>query len=346
MKLATSKPRDRDRFRFQCEPWPRPCPANAAGGPDRLTITSREAPGDFDIGWTGVFHNFEPPQLRLDLCVDGCGGAGASPECALASAQAEMRAVPTPLLAGNVPMCAVARPAVRPGGRADLATGVVSIDLRIDLDWSFTHPDEVCPRCRQGQCTSGPKLGEPCTVDAVRYVDDGLGNVTYALSADCPPHPNAESTFDLTLTTGTTDVLAGDAPCGESALGIPPMPDNCSASCDATCTGNACVQLIPDPITAEAACVASRGGLSQLCCGENTTRPCFPLADGGLFRQGVAAPPVPPLPDATLPKRGSGMLASVFCQPRIGLAVLDRTAGLQGPAALLLPVDFEWTRND
>src|SRR5262249_28090569 len=156
-----------------------------------------------------------------------------------------------------------------------------------------------------------------------------------------PTSPVTTVAVDVgTLTTGTSEPLTGPTPCAAQAgepTGVPPKPHACGGTaCDAHCTGNACVSQIPDPDhTGQTTGVDAKGGLSERCCTNATTRPCFPLAgDGRLVRTGRAGVPLPPLPDPLYPKASDAVLAATFCLPAGGANVIDSVFGLPGPAAI------------
>jgi hypothetical protein len=104
--------------------------------------------------------------------------------------------------------------------------------------------------------------------------------------------------------------------------------------------------MVVDPVNpANMVCRDTKGGISQVCCSDDTTRSCFPIADGGVLnRQGRPEAPAPLFPDTTFPKTGTGTLASVFCEAATGTSTIDLTTGLPGPAALLLTGTQEWTQ--
>jgi hypothetical protein len=105
--------------------------------------------------------------------------------------------------------------------------------------------------------------------------------------------------------------------------------------------------MIPDPVNpSEMVCLDNKGGISQVCCNDNTLRSCFPLENGGtLSRVGRPEIPAPALPDTTFPKTGTGVVASVFCEAATGNSSIDGTTGLPGPSALLLNGTQEWTQE-
>jgi hypothetical protein len=115
------------------------------------------------------------------------------------------------------------------------------------------------------------------------------------------------------------------------------MDDNCGdGTCTpGACTGNACVAH-----AADGTCIDAKGGLSQACCSSQTNLPCFTTKGGGsITRTGNADPPLPAWPDTSYPKTSSaGRLVTTFCEAPTEKAVINDTAGLPGPGALILPV--------
>src|SRR5207245_368271 len=140
-----------------------------------------------------------------------------------------------------------------------------------------------------GTCQTGGLAGQSCRTEGVTTVQAAFGNKRFTLSSDCVPAGAPAGTLTLTLPTTTgTSTLAGPKPCGASEN------DNCGAgTCTARCTGPACAST-----RADGQCIDTKGGVSQVCCSSDTTRPCFPTANGGqIVRTGQAAPPTPPFPD-------------------------------------------------
>jgi len=378
--LIAKKPTDKDKFTFVCNPstgstttttmpigGPK-CGKNPANlppltpegdpqtAPDQLTLTVGQTGTDLDNGWTGISHNFPvTPSGSVTICLDGCTGSEADSVCTGTgpvgpdTVNGPVFGAPLPLLAANVPVCVVNRFAQPVTGSSDLVTGETDLSVILKSDVYFTSSSEVCPRCNNNnRCSSGANVNKPCTLDATLEVVQANGNTTYNLSEDCPPagNPDGILDIDLPLTSGTTAPLVGPKPCSGSG-GIPDEPNDCGGSaCDQICTGNACVAMVDDPANpGSMVCVDDKGGLSQLCCGNDTTKPCFPLENGGeLTRTGRAEPPTPPLPDTTYPKAGTGVLGAVFCEASTSVTTIDRTTGLPGPAALLLNGTYSWSQ--
>jgi hypothetical protein len=368
--ISPVKPkRDRDVVKLVCTPGTTTptltCPANPAGGPDQLDLTTADTGTDLDNGWTGVAHNFPvDPRATLKLCLAGCD-AGTNPVCdasgptGAGSLNGETFGPPLPLITQSVPVCVVNR--YQPGpvtGRVNVQTGEVSPDqpLQVNLlsDVHFTFSEAICPRCTgpnaqdyggTGTCDGGQNPGRACTVDSILTVPLADGDKTYRLSKSCPPSSSQSVgmlNIRLPLTTGTSR-LAGSRPCraqpGDPSQGINVQDDACGGSpCAAECTGPACLTR-----DAEGRCIDAKGGVSQVCCNSNTTTPCFPTAnDGAIERTGRAAPPRDGnglvWPEGTYPKTtADGVLAATFCEAATTASVVNSTTGLPGPGALLLP---------
>ena len=100
-----------------------------------------------------------------------------------------------------------------------------------------------------------------------------------------------------------------------------------------------------DPSSGNPICIDSKGGLSQNCCNNDTTRSCFPTAGGGsIVRTGKRSIPSPAFPDQTYPKTGNGVVVSIFCIPATGTNSIDTTSGLPGPGALVTPGSQTWIK--
>src|SRR5262249_45807225 len=90
----------------------------------------------------------------------------------------------------------------------------------------------------------------------------------------------------------------------------------------AVAPGTACIAR-----DAQDRCIDAKGGISQLCCSDRSSTPCFPSRDDGtITRRGT------PATDG-----GTAVLAATFCIPRPSSPLLAATTGLPGPGALLLP---------
>ena len=346
---SSGKPRkDRDSLVLRCiqNVGAAQCPANPRGGPRELAMAVAAQGTDLDNGWSGFSHNFPVVfGTRLSMCLTGCD-ASTNPACTEDEASTDQVngrtfGPPLPLFAAGVPVCLVNRFATPKmiGGTANVQSGAVSATMNLLSDVFLTSPTQLCPRCSgseigsTGTCDSGARQGQACRTEGILTVTTAPGNRTFRLSSDCTPpgNPTGTLTITLPLTTGTS-TLAGPRPCGAS------QDDGCGVgTCNARCTGPAC-----ESTTADGQCVDTKGGVSQLCCSSDTTRPCFPTAGGGqIVRTGAATAPTPAWPEATYPKMGSGTLVATFCEPPSANTV-NAVTGLPGPGALTLPVGTVW----
>lgn len=341
--------KDVDRLVLRCVPnaGAAQCPANAAGGPREVALAIAPEGTDLDNGWTGTSHNFPiPVGATLRLCLAGCD-AGTNPECTEDQAATEQVngvafGSPIPLLAAGIPVCLVNRfgsPKLA-DGVANVQSGALRASMNLLSDVFLSNANQICPRCsgsdlgRTGTCDAGARQGQACRTDGVVTVAGAPGNARYTLSSDCRPLPPATGTLtiSLPLTTGSSS-LAGPRPCGAAE------DDGCQAgTCAASCSGPACASM-----TGDGRCVDVKGGLSQLCCTSDTTRPCFPTAGGGeIVRTGSSAAPMPPWPDPSYPKQADATLVATFCEGATGTGAVDFVTGLPGPGALVVPVSGEW----
>ena len=319
------------------------CPTNADGGPRQLTVRVGNEGSDLDIGTTGASHNFPVPEgTSLTFCLSGCNGT-ATTRCdghgttGPGSLNGRTFGPPLPLFASGVPVCVVNRfhdTDIR--STVDVTTGVVDMTqqpLRLDADVFLTGPTQLCPRCvtagtpalgARGTCEDG---GAPCSIEGIVTVNNPptVRNTVYGLSSSCLPATGLQATIgiSLPLTSGTAELRApgGGLPCPGQT-----RHDDCGVrggSCASACTGR-----------------DLKGGVNQWCCSDDGRTPCFPTASGTsgtITREGVSVVPTPPFPDSTYPKTGAdAVLAATFCIARTGSPVVDVSAGLPGPGALLL----------
>lgn len=352
-KFTTATGNGKNFLKVQCIPPAVGCPLrDPASLPAQLTLTvppPSEARTDLDSGYTGNSHNF--PVIngsQLKYCLSECDGESDN-SCVLngtAGAGATLNGptfgAPVPLLSSGVPVCLINRfrdPVLT--GTMDLVTGEGTGPVNLTTDIIVTgNTQEICPRClvtggggqlgSAGRCSSTASTpNAPCRVNGLSTVFvPGTGNTNYTLSTECvPTQQRFPIMVDLPLTTGAPPPLVGALPCA-AAVGQT-QDDNCGAgaTCDATCTGDACVTT-QDP-GAPGQCIDIKGGISQVCCSNQTSRPCFPSRSGAgrIERQGRPAVPGGP----------AGVFAATFCIPRSGAPTVDGVAGLPGPGTLLLP---------
>lgn len=295
---------------------------------------------DLDNGYSGDSHNFTVTQAStLNFCLSGCDTTS-NPVCQAAGAtgpgtsNGETFGAPLPLLANNVPVCVVNRfkdPQIT--GTYNLQTGEMQAQVNLLADTyvlTDTTLKNVCPRCSgdgtlgsTGKCVGGQTPGKSCTVNGLAKVSGSLNGEDYQLSSDCLPEQikfGATLVVELPLTSGTSS-KSGSKPCPGQT-----NEDSCGGgTCSFDCSGT-------NP---------TKGGINQLCCSNNQTKPCFPTAtDSGslIERTGIPAPVSPAWPDPTYPKTASGAkAAAVFCEAKTGSSQVDILTGLPGPAAIILP---------
>jgi len=334
------------------------CPPNAAGGPDEAIFTTLGQCTDLDNGWTGVSHNFPvPANSQLKFCLSGCDAAGTTPCTAngptgVGSLNTDTFGPPLPLIAGGVAVCVINVFTAPATGTANLVTGEMNGEVDLHSQVFITSATQVCPRCETGTCDSGKNMGHACHVDGSVTVTNSLAsNKTFKLSKDCLPigSPVATLTIPLPITTGTdhTPGAGGSKPCTENlAHGVPVADDGCSAAGCGTdnCTGISCVSMIEDPSNpSHMVCVDVKGGLSQGCCNNDTTVPCFQTRPGspGINRTGRPVPPVT-VTGATgaFPKISAGeVTVATFCIAATGASNIDTVTGLPGPGAVIFNND-------
>jgi hypothetical protein len=136
--------------------------------------------------------------------------------------------------------------------------------------------------------------------------------------------------LDVPLTTGASSLPVGPRPCPEQTVDI-----GCGeGSCDAACTGSACVAL-----DAEGRCVTASGGIGRECCSNATATECFP-ADRAITRTGVPAVPQPAWPAPADQRTATGMvLAGTFCARSTELPLFLGAPNPTGPGTLTIPVE-------
>jgi hypothetical protein len=369
---GTRPRRDPDAWTFKCLPQSAAttCPPNPAGGPSQLILTTVRdgVGGDLDNGWNGISHNFPlVGDSILSFCLGNCGGSdtecdGTGPTGEGTTNGAAFGA-PLPLLVAATSVCVVNRfDGPLTASRANYVTGEVNAAVKLLSDVYLTTnvPNngrgQVCPQCsgsaigESGRCIGGLDDGRPCVVEGSTRVELSTGNKDYRLSRSCRPTGKI-ATLTIALdpfTTGTAS-MTGSRPCVFD--GRRQLRDNGCASgatCSAQCSGNACVDMVPDVTNpgGPLVCKELKGGISQLCCSNNTELPCHPTdaASGGVLeRTGRPAPPVSESSGQTFPASSDLALVSVFCEDRTTNGPIDfTTTGLPGTAALIQPMTGRW----
>jgi hypothetical protein len=345
MAVASMKPKnDKDVIKLQCLPGTGSCNPNPQGGPRELRLVAADSGTDLDNGWTGTSQNFPVvSNSELRVCLTGCG-ATSNPQCGEDEAQTAVAnggtfGAPLPLLAAGIPVCVVnnfGNPKIT-GFTADVSSGAANGTVNLQSRIFLTSSTLVCPRCSganvgdAGTCDSGAQQGRACITSGIVTVANAAGNKLYTLSPDCAPGGTAAGTIPISLpvTTGTS-TLAGSPPCpGQTSLSKP----GCGA-CGTLCTGPAC-----NSKNAAGQCIDIKGGISQNCCANDPTTPCF---TDPIVRTGSTAPPTPPFPDSTYPKTGNTTVVATYCEATSGSTLVDISTGLPGPGALVLPTATTW----
>jgi hypothetical protein len=321
-----------------------PCGSQTPSSPSQLSLVVPPTGGDLDLGWDGTSHNLRVVSgSRLRYCLSGCDGA----DDTLCNGFGDGRlngpifGAPLPVLAANVPLCVVNRFQTSVTRVTfDVKTGQMAAALELFSDLYLTgQPTEICPRCipstqtgigRRGTCSATARTpGAACTIEGLETVGQENGETQYSLSSGCLPAASQLSTtldFKLALTTGEAPPLLGPLPCGDAA-GPQPHSDSCdSGTCvEGACTGPACIS------GSGTSCVDANGGISQACCSDDTTRPCFTSrSTGSIIRTGTPGT-----------SGQTAVLAGMFCIPRPAGTLLGSSTLLPGPGALLLPVEVQ-----
>ncbi len=349
LKLVMKAKKFQNKLVVQCVPptGGSTCPLRADNPelPAQVTMTTPEVGSDLDNGWTGSSHNFPIVNgSTLKYCLsncDGtsdtlCDGVGTTGDGSLNGPQF---GAPLPLLAANVPVCVINRFQDQTiSSIYDMATGQGQSQVNLFSDVYLTNnPTEVCPRCNptgaatigsQGKCSNTARTaGASCTINGAVKVALGAGNQQYYLSGSCiPAASQLTATLDirLPLTTGDAPALTGPLPCGDSA-GPQLKPNDCdTGTCtEGACTGAACLS------GSGTSCVDAKGGISQACCSNKTSTPCF---TDPITRHGTPAT-----------SGNTGAFAATFCIARTNSTLINTVTGLPGPGALILPADIKVT---
>lgn len=369
--ITSAKPKkDKDKLVLRCKTrgtdpeciGGSPCAPNTAGGFREVVLRVAGQGTDLDNGWTGISHNFPvTPNATIHLCLSGaqCDNSPTATCDAAAptgggTPNGPAFGAPLPLLAASTPVCVVSLfKGNIAGGTVKPGTGEITGPIGLTSQIFLTSSSEVCPRCKGGTCTSGARQGQSCMVDGTITVAQSVGDKSYPLSRDCVPQPPFAAALPINfnpLTTGTASGTTAQI-CGSpgpplGSCAVSPKDDDCgSGTCSAPCSGNACVSRADDPTNpGTQICIDSKGGLSQVCCSSDASKPCFPTRNGGLIvRKGRAAAPTV---DPTNANRATSneVLVSNFCIPATQACTVDPVTGLPGPGAIVLPVAAEWLK--
>ena len=314
----------------------------AQGATDgRQHVTYRVRSGaEVDLGWTGIAHHQPwPSEQRLSFTLDCRSG---STTCAAGGGErGALFSPPIPLSAGGISVCVVNRLREPIGGTADPRSGCGELQLRLTSS-VVTAPSlaRPCPVCagdptpndgrKDGRCDAGPARGTPCDAQS-------MSTIFGPTSSDCLPPGSSVGELAIDLTPLTTGAVRRDA--GIDCRRDPGRTGRCFCAgqsqpnaCDGGTCGNAeiCEEGPADGVCAKApfrSCgMASddcnAGGIDGGAC-ELHPRPCF---GGAIVASGTCNPETP-------------TYVAAFCTPATRAAALNATAGLPGPARLVLPLE-------
>jgi hypothetical protein len=314
-------------------------PSLSAGTPAR-PVTYRVGGGaTLDLGWTGIAHGQAwPLEQRLRF---GIACRAGSTTCALGGGSAGAAfGAPMPLSAGGISVCVVSTLRAPVTGTSDPRSGCGTIELKL-ASAVFTGATlaRPCPRCaddptpndgrKEGHCDGGARRDAPCDGESASAV---FGTT----SSDCPPPAASgigELAIDLSpLTTGharraaATDCVrkvgfrarcfcreqtqpndCADGTCGpDGRCEHGPVDGACSRAPYRACIPGAA----PDECTTDGPC-------------EERRRPCFGEA---VEAHGACDPRRP-------------TYVALFCAPPTRAPAVNTTAGLPGPARIVLPLE-------
>ncbi len=293
-----------------------------------------------DLGWTGISHGQAWPSgqhLQLDL---SCA-AGRSACKARGGGTGVVFGPPIPLSSGGIPVCVVNRLRDAITGELDVASGCGTLTLRLAASVLLAqYPTHPCPVCvgdrvvsdgrKEGRCEGGANDGTACDAQ-------GESAAFGATSSDCEPRGTPIGTLPIDLaplTTGAAGLeaartCAGPAAAARCFCAAQTAPNACrsgvcdggtcsSGPVDGTCTGAPFRSCMPGSGAAD--CEARFPGAGTC---ENRPRPCFAETIGA---QGVC-------------DRHAPTFVATFCTPATAAPSLNATAGLPGPARLILPLE-------
>ncbi|HXJ36504.1 MAG TPA: hypothetical protein VMS22_20910 [Candidatus Eisenbacteria bacterium] len=360
-KASTGSPKtDKDKLKLKCLVGDAKCPANPNGGPSQVTFTVPTSGSDLDTGESGKSHNFITPSgSQLKYCLTGCDESS-NPTCQASGATGQGSlngpafGPPLPLFSSNVAVCVINRyadPQITAtlniqDGSFDASTTPVNL-LADTYQGSAT---QVCPRCTNGKCDTGRNAGQSCNVEGQVVVNNPptIVNAKYPVSRDCLPEGSAllgTPAVALGLVTGTSTLQ-------NNTSGTPTTQQCPDCPCAGQVRHDECNLTGATNFVCNVDCSTStdfKGGIQQFCCNNPQKTPCFPTNPntgiGNITRTGTPVVTQPAWPDPTYPKKADGgVLASAFCIPPTGAPLVDSTAGLPGPGALLLPGSIVFTK--
>jgi hypothetical protein len=318
--------------------------AKAVSAPPSALVFRVRPEARADLGWTGISHGQAwPAGQRIGFTLD-CSAGGETCKAG-GGGRGDVFGSPIPLASGGVPACIVNRLRTAVSGTVQPVSGCGELALYLTstvfLGNDVAHP---CPTCRDdptpndgkkdGRCVGGATDGQSCDVNGTTKLFGGVSN-------DCvpPQDKNAgELTIDLApLTTGESK-LEATLVC-KAAIGKDAARCFCAAQTEANacsdgrCDGSGrCKEAPLDgacsgapyrgclPGTGKEGCENVEKGSGECI---DSLRPCFGET---LTAHGQCDPQHP-------------TYAAVFCAPQTRAAALNATAGLPGPARVVLPLE-------
>jgi hypothetical protein len=292
-----------------------------------------------DLGWTGISHG-QPWPAEQDFgfgidCAPGqkvCAVTGGEPGAIFGA--------PVALSSGGIPVCVVSRLRAPLAGNMNTDNGCGQIQLRLTSSvFMGAEVGRPCPVCqddraahdghKDGHCEGGKHPGAPCDAESASAIFGASSN-------DCPPVGTSVGELNIDLMPLTTGNVRSEADmnCRKTRPGLAdkcycvdqPQPNACdSGTCgqDGTCQGG------PDDGT----------------CSKAPYRGCRGDADCDVF-PGSGTCEVHPrrcFGDAILASGACSLTrptyVALFCAPATRAPAVNSTAGLPGPARLLLPLE-------
>jgi hypothetical protein len=308
--------------------------------PAPLRVTYRVRPGaNVDLGWTGISHGQAWPSGQAITFDVRCPGGG-EPCYVSSGARGDLFGPPVPLSSGGIPVCVVNRLREAVSGRLD---GSGCGNLALALDASVILAQDVaqpCPVCsgdhrardgrKDGRCKGGENDGAACDAEG-ESVSFG------STSSDCRPRGSAIGTLPIDigqLTTGPLVWLA-DEPCVD---GRSPAKCFCPGQTQANACSNgycALLKCIKGPLDGQ--CI---GAPFRSCKADSGTADCedrFP-GSGSCEMRPRTCFTERMLANGICDKKTPTFVGR-FCTPATAAPALNTTAGLPGPARLLLPLE-------
>jgi hypothetical protein len=325
-------------------PRPAATPAVALSHPPAAKptiVTYRVRSGaEVDLGWTGISHDQAwPTEQRVSMALD-CPKDSAT--CAVGGGvRGDLFGSPIALSAGGVSVCVVNRLREPLTGTVDAQRGCGSLEMKLTAAvWMGETLARPCPVCagdrtandarKQGHCERGPARGKPCDAQ-------GMSAIFGATANDCAPPGTSVGELAIDLAPLTTGAVRRDADVDCRRTG-----QKARCFCAAQSQSNAC-----DSGTCGAA-ESCEGGPVDGVCSKAPFRSCTGASNEDCTANGLAGGVCEQHPrrcfGPTIAANGTcdpktPTYVAVFCAPATRAPALNATAGLPGPARLVLPLE-------